>query len=154
MATDLQFIKSSHGLMPSSPDAVEWFERLKFGTVCIAKMTVPRNYRFHKKFFAMLKVSYESWDNPVIQTPYGEAQCTMETFRNDVTVLAGYHELTVNTKGEAKYKAKSIKFAKMDEDEFGKLYSAVVTVILKHFLPNWAGSDMDRAVDNFLGEFG
>ena len=153
MASDLQFIKSSHGLLPYSPDAVEWFDRMRFGAVCIGKFTIPRNYKFHKKFFAMLKVSYESWDNPVIQTPFGEAQCTSDTFRNDVTVLAGYGELTVNTKGEAKYKAKSISFAKMDDDEFGKLYSAVVTVILTHFLPNWADADMDRAVDNFLGEF-
>lgn len=153
MAKDLQFIKSSHGLLPSSPDAEKWFKGLNSGAVCIGKFTASRNYKFHKKFFAMLKVSYENWDNPVIQTEFGEAQCTMDTFRNDVTVLAGFYVLTINTRGEARYRAKSIKFAKMDEVEFGELYSAVVDVIIKHFLPNWGQVDMDRAVNNFLGEF-
>ena len=50
--------------------------------------------------------------------------------------------------------AKSISFAKMDEDEFARLYSSVVDVILARFLTNWTGEDMDKAVEGFILGFG
>lgn len=151
---DLSFMKSSAGLLPSNDETKEWFDKMRYGAVCIAKVTIPRNYKFHRKFFAMLNVSYDNWDRPTINTPNGEIQCSKDAFRNDVTVLAGYHELTCNTKGEWKYKAKSISFAKMDDAEFAQLYSAVVDVIITRFLPDWGEIDMDKAVRNFLGDFG
>ena len=151
---ELAFIKSSAGLLPANDDAKAWFDKLRYGVTCIAKVTIPRNYKFHRKFFAMLNVAFDNWDRPVITTPHGEIRCSKDAFRNDVTVMAGYHELTCNTKGEWKFKAKSISFAKMDEAEFEQLYSAVVDVILAKFLPNWGKADMQNAVNNFLGEFG
>lgn len=151
---DLGFTRGQNGLVPDGEDAAEWFARVKPGARVIAKVSVPRNYRFYRKFFGMLNVAYSNWDKPEITTPHGVVQCSFEVFRNDVTVLAGYHELTCNTKGSWRMAAKSIAFHKMDEDEFQRLYSAVVDVILARFLTNWTGEDMDRAVENFILGFG
>jgi hypothetical protein len=151
---ELGFIRGQNGLVPDGANAAEWFERVKPGARVIAKVTIPRSYKFHRRFFAMLNVAYLNWERPQIETPYGIAQCSFETFRNDVTVLAGYHELTCNTRGVWRMTAKSISFAKMDEYEFQRLYSSVVDVILARFLTNWTGEDVDKAVECFILGFG
>lgn len=151
---DLSFIRGQHGLVPDGQEAENWFQKAKPGARVVAKVTLPRNGKFHRKFFAMLNVAYSNWDRPQIETPYGTAECSPETFRNDVTVLAGYHELRCNTRGEWRLAAKSIKWANMDDAEFERLYSAVVDVILAKFLTSWTGEDMERSVENFIVGFG
>lgn len=151
---DLSFIRGSNGLVPDGTEAADWFARVKPGARVAAKVSLPRNGKFHRKFFAMLNVAYANWDKPEIDTPYGTASCSVEAFRNDVIVLAGHHELRCNTRGEWRLKAKSIKWAQMDEAEFETLYSDVVDVILARFLTNWTGDDMNAAVENFILGFG
>lgn len=60
--TDLSFIRGANGLVPDGGEATEWFAKAKPGARVVAKVSVPRNGRFHRKFFAMLKVAYENWD--------------------------------------------------------------------------------------------
>ena len=151
---DLGFIRGQNGLVPDGQEADEWFAKVPSGARVVASVKVPRNGKFHRKFFAMLKVGYDNWDRPTIMTPMGEAQCSFEAFRSDVTILAGHHEVRVNTRGEARLKAKSIKWHEMDEVEFAALYSAAVNVILERFLTNWKEEDMDRAAENFILGFG
>lgn len=152
--TDLAFIRGQNGLIPDGQDAADWFAKVKPGARIAAKVSVPRNGRFHRKFFAMLNVAYANWDKPTVQTPLGEAQCSFGKFRNDVCVLAGYGEPVVNTRGEVRYHAKSIAFHNMDEAEFSDLYSAVCNVILQRFLPSWKADDLDKAAEAFILGFG
>ena len=147
---DLSFIRGANGLVPDGTEAADWFAKVKPGARVAARVSLPRNGKFHRKFFAMLNVAYANWDKPEIDTPYGTASCSVEAFRNDVIVLAGHHELRCNTRGEWRLKAKSIKWAQMDEAEFETLYSDVVNVILARFLTNWTGDDMNAAVENFI----
>ncbi len=151
---DLGFIRGANGLVPDGADAADWFAKVKPGARVAAKVSLPRNGKFHRKFFAMLNVAYANWDKPEVETPFGKASCSVEAFRNDVIVLAGHHELRCNTRGEWRLKAKSIKWAQMDEAEFETLYSDVVNVILARFLTNWTGDDMNAAVENFILGFG
>lgn len=151
---ELGFIRGQNGLVPDGEPSAEWFAKVSPGARVVAKVSVPRNGRFHRKFFAMLNVAYANWDRPNIETPAGPAQCSFEAFRNDVTVLAGYHELRVNTRGDFRLTAKSISWAQMDEDEFQRLYSAVLDVILAKFLTGWKEQDMESAVANFILGFG
>lgn len=151
---DLSFIRGANGLVPDGGEAQEWFDNTKPGERVIAKVSRTRNSRFHRKFFAMLNVAYENWDQPKIQTPRGPATVSLETFRNDVIVMAGFHEMVVNTRGTIRLKARSISFASMDQAEFEKLYSAVVNVVLTNFLTSWKGEDMERAVEAFIVGFG
>ncbi len=145
------FSKSSHGLLPADEEAQTWFGKLKFGTTVSGKFIVPRNLKFMRKFFAMLHVAYDNYDWPVVDYGSGTCLCSFEKFRGDVTVLAGYYDISVNTRGDIRKEPKSIKFGKMDEAEFSLLYSEVLDVILMEFLNNWKHSDMDAAVDQMLG---
>ena len=144
------FIKSTVGLLPIDDDGKEWFAKLKSGAQVTAKVSVQRNRKFHRKFFAMLKVAYENNEWPEIDTPYGPAKTSAKMFRRYVTVKAGFFHMDVTPDGNFRPEAESIKFGKMEEAEFEKLYSAVLDVILQRFLSNWTRGDMDNAVDQIL----
>jgi len=150
LMAELAFIKSSAGLIPTDEAGKAWFEKLRHGVRVVAKVTVPRNAKFHRKFFAMLHVAYDNYDWPTIETQHGPAQCTFEQFREYVTVKAGFFEMGATPEGQPRAKAKSIKFGKMDEAEFESLYSAVLDVILQRFLDKWKTADMERAVQAML----
>lgn len=147
----LFWIKAGNGIVPGNDECREWLAKQKHGATLRGDMTVPRNVKFMRKFFAMLKAAYDNWDKPEIETPLGPAHCSFERFREDVTILAGYRYIVVNTRREFRYEAKSIKFGKMKEDEFDRLYNDVLNVILASFLGNWTGEDMDRVVNEMLG---
>lgn len=147
---DLFFTKSSHGLLPADAESRAWYEKLRAGVTVAATMRVPRNIRFHRKYFAMLNVAYENWDKPEIETPYGKATCTISKFRRDVTILAGYGEPVCNVKGEWRMEAKSIAFGRMDEAEFDRLYQDTLNIVLERFLPEWSEETMQNAINQML----
>lgn len=151
---DLPFIKSRLGLIPSGTEANTWFMRLKSGAEVNVTVTVPRNLKFHRKFFAMLHVSFDAHDWPEIETESGPVKCSFEMFRAYVTIKSGHYEMDVTPEGKLRPRAKSIAFAKMSEAEFNKVYSDVLNVILLRFLPGWDDDTMNEAVNNFLGGFG
>ncbi len=147
---EFSFIRSSAGLLPADADGKEWMEKLRYGVRVIANVVVPRNPKFNRKFFAMLHVAYDNHDWPVVSYTGGETSCSFDRFRKDVTIQAGFYAVTCNTRGVVRKEAQSISFAKMDEAEFGQLYSAVLDVILAEFLTGWTSGDMDHAVDQML----
>lgn len=148
--SELSFIRSSHGLLPNDAEAQEWMSKTKMGQVVQGKMVRPRNGKFLRKFFVMLRCAYDNYDWPMIVTPRGMVKCNFHKFRKDVTIMAGFYDVVVNTKGEVRKDAQSIAFANMDEAEFEETYSAVLDVILMNFLTNWERGDMDNAVDQMM----
>lgn len=146
----LNFFRSQSGLVPHDDEASNWFHALKLGKPISVNVTENRNNKFHRKFFSMLKVAFDNHEWPEIETQWGNARCSFEMFRNFVTVKAGYYTPELTPEGKVKVVPKSISFNKMDEDEFKKLYSDVLDVILKEYLTNWTTGDMDTAVDKIM----
>ncbi|MDB4312029.1 DUF1367 family protein [bacterium] len=99
-----------------------------------ATITKPRNLRFLKKYFALLKVGMDMAD-----TPYNPEQ-----FRMYVQAGAGYCEFIEGKNGLVAV-PQSISFGKMDEIEFARLYSNVLDFICEQ----WA-LDADE-VDKIVG---
>jgi len=135
-----------------------WWRRvinLDPGEISFLKFIVPRNGKFHRKFFALLQVGYESWEPKRKHKSYkGIAiEKNFEQFREDITILAGFYEQTFNLKGEMRLRAKSISFANMHDDEFETLYQAVVTVLLREVCTMYSGRDELDAVVNRVMEF-
>lgn len=152
----LPFIRGQNGLLPDGDEASDWFAKLKPGALVFGNMVVPRNGKFHRKFFAMLTVCYGNMDVPTItvQSTGEVIPESQEAFRRNVTIKAGYWHWTIGPKNNLVPEADSIKFGSMDEAEFSKLYSAVVNVILQDYLPHWSVEDVDKAADNFVLGFG
>jgi len=148
--TDRGMIKTLGGLIPNGTDDGEWFAKIRNGQSVAATIRIPRNGKFHQKFFVMLRCAYDNHEWPEIQTQWGPAKCTYNQFRKYITVKAGFYEMVVTPTGDVRADALSISFAKMTQDEFDELYSNSVDVILKEFLSGWTCGDMDNAVRQIL----
>jgi len=128
--------------------------RLDAGEIAQAEMVIPRNGKFHRKFFALLNVGFDAWEPPRKRRTYKgmPVQKNFDQFREDVTIAAGFYEQTFDLRGRMRVKAKSIGFARMDDAEFEKVYSAVANVLLAGVLIRYAGRDeLDRVVEQILG---
>lgn len=141
--------KVNQSLIPENHEAGEFILHLKQGAVVKAKITQPRNYGHHKKYFVLLNYAYDCFE-PDIEYKGEKIEKNFDRFRDDIQILAGYGIPTVNIKGEVRYISKSVSFGSMSQDEFEKLYSNVINVILKHVLANHTREDLDQIVSEVL----
>lgn len=124
------------------------------GELARIEAVVPRNSKFHRKFFALLDLGFDAWEPPRKRQNYKghPVQKNFERFREDLTIAAGFYEQTFDLKGRLQLRAKSISFANMDDAEFEKVYSAVADVLLAGVLVNYSGRDeLDVVVNQILG---
>lgn len=127
---------------------------LGVGEFAVIEMRIPRNPRFHRKFFALLNVGFEAWEPPRKRKTYKGMAVTknFDQFREDVTILAGFYEQSFDLDGRMKLRAKSISFANMEEPEFEQLYSAVADVLLAKVLHTYLGrAELDEVVERIVG---
>jgi hypothetical protein len=96
-----------------------------------------------------LNVGFDYW-TPEAEYKGRVVEKNMDRFREEVTILAGYYDVVASLGGSVRLKAKSIAFANMEEDEFERLYSAVINVILQKVLTTWTREDLDDVVDQVL----
>lgn len=128
--------------------------RLDAGEIALLELIVPRNPRFHRKFFALLNLGFEAWEPARKRKTYKGMPVlkNFDQFREDVTIMAGYYVQTFDLNGRMILKAKSIAFGNMDEGEFEKLYSAVADVLLGKVLTTYHGrAELDEIVDRIVG---
>jgi hypothetical protein len=116
-------------------------------------LVFPRDPIKHRKFFALLNLGFEHWGAKRVHKTYRGmlVEKNFDTFRKDVTKLAGYYEQHWDLEGRMQVVAKSIAFANMEDDEFDRLYDAVAQVLLDRVLTNYAGrAELDEIVDKIL----
>lgn len=127
---------------------------LEPGEFAVIEFIIPRNAKFHRKFFSMLNFAFDSWEPKRTRKTYKgkEVAKNFERFRKDVLIMAGFYDQTFDLRGNMKLEAHSISFASMDDAEFEQVYSAVATVILEHVLTGYSGrEELDRVVDQMMG---
>ena len=116
----------------------EKLRSIKAGDFLECEIKKPRNYRFHKKFFALIQMIFQN------QERYNN----IDDLREDLTVEAGYYIKRENINGELIKRAKSISFANMEEHEFSDFYSAVLDEIVVHF--NFNKQDIIDNVEQYF----
>lgn len=132
-------------LVPASQSDADKLKKIKAGWAVRVTVKRVRNYEFHKKFFGLCHLAYENWEVP--NRPTGVARPAgavkdFDRFRKDLIILAGYYDATYRVDGSVRVEAKSISFANMDEDDFGKLYEATLEAIRKHVFRNMSDTDL------------
>lgn len=125
---ELYVVKTINGfLKPAFDEDKEKFSQFPKDGYFEIKYTKKRNVRFHRKFFALLKIAYEN------QSDYR----LMEDLRRDLIITSGHYEEVVNAiTGEVYKIAKSISFSNMEETEFSLIYEDVKNIIIQ-----WLGID-------------
>ncbi len=122
-------------LAPVGPDADKFMSSLKLGDGANVQVSKIRNYKFHKKFFKLLELAFDVWEPPADKTYKGEPiGKVLESFREDILILAGHCEASFGIDGNVKLKAKSISFASCDEYEFNDVYASVLRVVWEKIL--------------------
>jgi len=103
----------------------ETAKKIKPNEVYEYEFKKPRNYDFHKKFFALVNLCFcnqEKYNN-------------IEHLRKDLIICSGHYEIIFDLEtGGQKKEALSIAFNSMDEVQFSKLYNDVLQVICDKFL--------------------
>lgn len=141
-------------LVPLDNDEAAKLQRLKAGGVVRADISQMRNGAFFRKWWVLAKYAFDLWSETVEPIEYKGQPVLPEfqRFRKDLTILAGYYTPVFSARGDLRLEAKSIAWANMPEDEFERLYSATIDVILRKIL---SGSSMTEKklrahVDNVL----
>ena len=111
--------RSGFAFFPASNADTEIMYQFAEGEIMEVTVKKARNYRNHKRFFAMLKLGYENQD---MFDNFG-------WFREWIMIKSGIFE-SRNTPDGFIYRAKSISFSNMDELEFRELYKDVSQVII------------------------
>lgn len=147
---EIMLLKTSgNSFSPADQGSLETSDGIKIGAIVKAIVTQPRNLKFHKKFFALLNLGFEHWAPDKLEWQGIQAVKSFDVYREQVTILAGYREVTYNLDGSVKVTAQSISFAKMDDLKFQKLYKAVFLVIWNKVMsqcPGWTEDEMNRVL--------
>lgn len=120
----IMLVKQLNGsLIPAYDEDKERLKRFKALEPFMADVTKPRNLKFHRKAFALFNMVFENQEN----------YASLDHIREDLTIEAGYYDISVNIHGEPVKRAKSISFAAMDDLQFGEYYNAIIETIVKYF---------------------
>jgi len=158
--SQIKLIKVLTGILaPLDPDDEDALNRVKIGGVIECEFVNKRNPLFMRKFFALLRVGYDLWEPPELEQSseverhiqkYGVPEKQFERYRHDVTIMAGYYDTVFDLQGRFKLVAKSISFGSMDEDEFSRLYSNTIDVILKSIPHGYTVESINTMVERVM----
>ena len=133
------------GMVPMYDSDYDEKQRLKVGDTVLCSIKRPRNYEFHKKFFALLRLTVTNLPHLIQQqmqifTEEDMLDCLKVDLGLYTTVLHG---------GKQIIKTGSISFAKMDESEFERFFQRSVDVILRIYLRGTDRQALIEEIDNF-----
>ena len=150
--THIAITKTPSGWANADPQTEEFAKKIKLGQTIHADFKLMRNAAFHRKFFALLNLSFEYWEPGEINTKYGVPEKNFDRFRKDLIILAGHYHMVFRLDGTYRPEADSISFGNMDQDTFDKLYQNVLSVIMKKIpvLRDMTADDINELTDKFV----
>lgn len=119
-----------YGLTPLTDEDYEAKKRLKMGDIVRCQIKRPRNLRFHKKFFALLSLTYDNIPHEVAEL----FDISSKEGMLDVIKLALGHYDTYEIAGKTLLRLRSIAFENMDNTAFEVFYARTVDFILHNLL--------------------
>jgi len=146
------FTKTLSGtLAPADSETAAYVARLKFGQGLRAEVKRARNILFHRRMFALLNFAFDLWDCPELEYQGQPVAKNFDRFRKDITILAGFFDAVTNLRGEVRLEAKSLAFHNMGEEEFERVYKAVLGVVWDRILRS-KGYESPEKVDAIVQE--
>lgn len=124
---DLYLKKHNNTLIPADRHNESVLEELKNGQWYKAKLNIPRNINFHRKFFALLNTVVELSDFYTCK-PKGLA---VEELKERVKFKTGWYEIFTYVEDTPLVRTKSIAFDKMDNKQFEDFYNRAIDVIIQ-----------------------
>lgn len=117
-------------LVPVDAGATRFLRALKIGEGMAVEAKKLRNVRFHRKFFKLLRLAFDSWQpNEDLRRDGICVRKDFEAFREHVLILAGHCDATYGADGSVRLTPRSIAFDACDDFEFERVYQAVLDVV-------------------------
>ena len=133
------------GLIPMYDSDLDQKHRLRIGDNVLCTIKRPRNYEFHKKYWALLRLTVANLPHLIQQQ--------MQIFTEEDLLDCLKIDLGLFTTrwhgGRQIVKTGSISFAKMDNTEFEKFFSRSVDAILRIYLRGTDRQALIEEVENY-----
>lgn len=133
------------GLVPLYDSDHDETKRLKVGSTVLCSVKRPRNYEFHKKFFALVRLCLENLPETLARDlDVHNLEDMLSCFKMD---LGLFRVLTHG--GRQVVRLESISFASMDNTEFEAFYNRCVDLVQYVYLNGIDRQDILDEVDNY-----
>lgn len=133
------------GLVPMYDSDYENKQKLKEGEKVLCHITRPRNYEFHKKFFALVRLTFDNLPERLVQMLSIRSE---EDMLDNIKIDLGLFTTQWHG-GRQVIKLKSISFAAMEQSEFEKFYDKSITLILTKYLRGTTRQELLEEVERF-----
>lgn len=137
---------TSKGLVPMDETDWEIAKQLRLGQDVKVHISMPRNIKFHRKFFALLNLTFDNLPEQIQKELH---IFSIETLLVAIKIDLGYYDW-INVAGRNVVKLRSISFAKMDEVQFEHFYDLAVTDILSNYLRGTDRNALLQEVEKFI----
>lgn len=135
-----------YGLVPLYDSDFEAKKRLRVGSVVRCKVSNPRNYEFHKKFFALVRLTFDNLPTRIAEYwKINNEDDMLRRFKRDL----GYFTSTCNERGEREIEYGSISFAAMEQYEFERFYNQCIDLVLSKYIKGLDKQDLITEIENF-----
>ena len=136
---------TAQGLVPMYDSDYDEKKKLHEGETVMCSIRKPRNYEFHKKFFALVRLTFENLPERLVRMLSVRNEEDMLTvFKLDLGLFSTSWHCGRNI-----VKLDSISFAKMDETEFQKFYDRCIDLVLSSYLRGTDKQSLIEEVERF-----
>lgn len=133
------------GLVPMYDSDSDEVRKIKVGDTVLCSIKRPRNYEFHKKFFALVRLTLENLPETLArELDVHNIDDMLSCFKMD---LGLFRVLTHG--GRQVVKLESISFASMDNTEFARFYERCVDLVEYVYLRGIDRQDILDEVDRY-----
>jgi hypothetical protein len=97
------------------------------------------NLKFHQKLIMLFKFCFEAFEETLDAGVEYRGQLvkpSFDTFREQLTILAGHFEATFSIDGTTRLRAKSIAYGNRTDEEKERIFSDVLNAALRHVYKN------------------
>lgn len=130
------FRKNLSRLEPAEGSAVELLRGIKQGAEVSVEIRRPRNIKFHRKFFALVRLVYDNQNVCQSQNELLDA----------IKLMVGHVNQVRLPSGEIAKVPASISFAAMDEPAFNDFWNRAVDVVVRDIIPGLNREDLENEV--------
>jgi len=143
-----RLVKTQFDYIPATDEDKIKADKVEVGEIVEVRSLDQRSASFHRRFFKMIAVA---WDNlpHEFEDRFPRQLDPPDEFRYELIKRAGYYMTYTDFKGNTQHVAKSIAFDKMGQEEFEKLSSAVLDVIISWLMPDADRDLLEHEIINF-----
>ena len=137
---------TAHGLVPLYDSDYDFKKRLRVGSVVKCKVSNPRNYEHHKKFFALVRLTFDNLPSNLAEYfKVHNEEDMLRRFKRDL----GYFKTSLNERGEKEIEYQSISFSAMEQHEFERFYNQCIDLVIYKYIKGIDKEDLITEIENF-----